>query len=198
MPGFGPALEAYYHAMAMLARELMRIFAMALDLPVNWFDDKVDHHITNMSTVYYPAPVRSPLPGQLRAGVHSDYGSLTILQRDTAPGGLEVMLNGQWAAVPDTPGAFVVNLGDLMADWTGGAWRSTLHRVVNPPQNVPSERLSIAFFHQPNADAWINRLPSPRVGDRPAPGVNSGAHVTAKILKTRVAPEPVSPPQPAL
>jgi isopenicillin N synthase-like dioxygenase len=175
VPALGPALEAYYRAMSGLAGELMRMFAVA------------NHHITNLSALYYPAPLQSPLPGQLRAGAHTDYGSLTILQRDTAPGGLEVLLDGAWYKVPDVPGAFVVNLGDLMADWTGGAWRSTMHRVGLPPMDVPSERLSIAFFHQPNAEARIDRLPTPLAGPRPAPGVTSGVHVTEKIQKTKVA-----------
>lgn len=187
VPALGPALEAYYRAMSGLASELMRIFAVALDLPPYWFDDKINHHITNLSALYYPAPSQSPLPGQLRAGAHSDYGSLTILQRDTAPGGLEVLLDGAWFKVPDVPGAFVVNLGDLMADWTGGAWRSTMHRVGLPPMDVPSERLSIAFFHQPNAEARIDRLPTKLAGPLPAPGVTSGAHVTEKIRKTKIA-----------
>jgi len=187
VPSLGPALQAYYRAMSELAGELMRMFAVALALPADWFDDKINQHITNLSALYYPAPSQSPLPGQLRAGAHTDYGSLTILQRDTAPGGLEVLLDGDWYKVPDVPGAFVVNLGDLMADWTGGAWRSTMHRVGLPPLDVPSERLSIAFFHQPNAEARIDRLPTPLAGPRPAPGVTSGVHVTEKIQKTKIA-----------
>ena len=50
------------------------------------------------------------------------------------------------------PGAFVVNLGDLMAAWTNDRWRSTLHRVVVPDDDT-GVRISIAFFHQPDFDA---------------------------------------------
>jgi 2OG-Fe(II) oxygenase superfamily len=54
-------------------------------------------------------------------------------------------------AVPT--GALLVNLGSLMARWTGGAWKSTLHRVTNPAPDVAasSRRLSLAFFHKVRA-----------------------------------------------
>ena len=58
---------------------------------------------------------------------------MTILRQD-AVGGLEVLgIDGAWAGVEPAPGAFVVNIGDLMARWTNDRWRSTLHRVVDPP-----------------------------------------------------------------
>jgi isopenicillin N synthase-like dioxygenase len=54
-------------------------------------------------------------------------------------------------------GAFIVNLGDLMMRWTNDRWRSTLHRVVNPPTatNDLSRRLSIGMFFIPNYDAVV-------------------------------------------
>ncbi len=185
LPELRPVLERYYREMTMLARELMRLFALGLGLDEPWFDDKIDRHITNLSLLHYPAPVRPPLPGQLRAGAHTDYGSLTILQRDETPGGLEVKSGGAWVPVPDIPESFVINLGDLMQDWTGGAWTSTLHRVVCPPETAAGDRLAIAFFHQPNWDAMIEPLPVAGARPRGFVPVSSGAHVRAKIAKHR-------------
>jgi hypothetical protein len=73
--------------------------------------------------------------GQLRAGAHSDYGSITILLGEDRPGGLEictVATNNEWQRVPAVDGAFIVNVGDLMARWTNDRWLSTLHRVGLP------------------------------------------------------------------
>jgi isopenicillin N synthase-like dioxygenase len=83
----------------------------------------------------------------------------------------------------------VVNLGDLMAEWTNNRWVSTLHRVVNPPRDkaLGSRRLSMAFFHQPNYDAVIECLPTCCDADRPARygRTTSGEHVWMKINKHR-------------
>jgi len=155
----------------------------------HYFDDKVDRHITNFSVLHYPEQAKPPLPGQLRAGAHTDYGSLTILKPDNAPGGLQVQKDGNWIDVPTLPGTFVVNLGDLMAEWTNDRWVSTLHRVVNPPRDkaVGSRRLSMAFFHQPNYDAVIECLPTCSSAERPPHygKTTSGEHVWMKINKHR-------------
>jgi isopenicillin N synthase-like dioxygenase len=187
VPELQAAFTCYYRAMSGLATELMRLFALGLGLPEVFFDSKVDRHITTFSVLHYPPLAQPPLPGQLRAGAHTDFGSLTILQRDETPGGLEVFSGDAWIKVPEIERTFVVNLGDLMQDWTGGAWRSTLHRVVNPPDMGTAERLSMAFFHQPNWDAMISPLPVPGAIDRDFEPINSGAHVRAKVAKLKVA-----------
>ena len=179
----------YYRAMARLAADLMRIFAVALDLPEPFFADKIDRHISRMRAINYPEPTGRARPGQLRSGAHSDYGSLTILHVEDAPGGLQVRnRQDQWVDVTPMPGSLVVNLGDLMMHWTNDRWISTLHRVANPParQRRRSRRQSLVFFHQPNHDALIECLPSchgPGHPPRYAP-ITSGAHRRAKFLKT--------------
>ncbi len=149
--------EAYYGHMEKLAGLLMQSFALALDLPALYFEEKIDRHISNFSALYYPVQRHAPKPDQLRAGEHSDLGSLTILYPDGGAGGLQIRnAKGQWLDVKPEKGQFVVNLGDLMAQWTNDLWVSTLHRVANPPRSIGEEdRLSFAFFHQPNYDAVI-------------------------------------------
>ena len=158
-----PVLTTYYRAMSDLAKTLMRVFALALGLDEPYFDAKIDRHISRLRLRNYPAPTAPPLLGQLRAGAHSDYGSLTILATEDKPGGLQVHnAAGQWVDVPILPDCFIVNLGDLMARWTNDVWRSTLHRVVNPPEEAAGEsrRLSLVFFHNPNYDAEVTCIPT--------------------------------------
>ena len=179
----------YYRAMERLAGHLMRAFALALDLPEGFFRDKTDRHISGIRVVNYPDQPEAPAAGQLRAGAHSDYGALTILKAENAPGGLEVLNRaGEWVAVAPVVDSFVVNLGDLMMHWTNDRWISTLHRVVNPPRDAAlgSRRQSIVFFYQPNYDAVIECLPGCSGPGRPpkyAP-VTSGEHRLRKFLKT--------------
>ena len=190
VPQFRGVWTAYYQQMEQLSATLMRIFAMALGMDEHFFDDKIDRHITNFSVLHYPPQHEPPLPGQLRAGAHTDYGSLTIVKPDGAEGGLQVRAkDGSWLDVPHLPDAFVVNLGDLMAEWTNDRWVSTLHRVVNPSRSAgdAARRLSMAFFHQPNYDAVIQCLPTCAEPGRPPRYMKttSGEHVWMKINKHR-------------
>lgn len=134
---YSKVYTAYFRTLSTLARTLMRLFAIALDQPETFFDAKIDKHISRLRVRNYPAPLIAPKPGQFRAGPHSDYGSLTILKTEDKPGGLQAYNKaGVWVDVPVMPGCFVVNLGELMARWTNDRWVSTLHRVVNPPEDV--------------------------------------------------------------
>ena len=187
--GMAKVWEAYYRALSRLSADMMRVFAVALALPEDFFAPKIDEHITNFSAIYYPPQPEAPLAGQLRGGGHTDYGSLTLVHCDTDIGGLQVQTrDGGWEGVPWFPDAFSVNLGDLMAEWTNHRWRSTMHRVVNPPRDKAHlDRLSLVFFHQPNYDAVIECLPGCVGPDNPAryARTTSGAHITAKLTKQR-------------
>lgn len=159
LPDLRPAWVAYYRALSDVAEQLMRIMALALDLPADHFAPFIDRPITSMRALHYPGDV-GPSPGgrhqALRAGAHSDYGTFTILRTDDVPGLQIVGPDGEWMAVDPDPDFFVVNLGDTIAQWTNDRWRSTLHRVV--PAQQP--RQSFAFFHMANWDARIECLPT--------------------------------------
>lgn len=179
--------EEYFEAMASLAADLMRLFAIGLALPNDYFDSKIDKHISMFRVLHYPNQADEPEAGQLRAGAHSDYGSLTILKVEDRPGGLQVFSKDkEWVNVPVVPNAFLVNIGDLMMQWTNDQWVSTLHRVVNPPRDLSmaSARQSLVFFHQPNYNAVVECLPSCLAkGEAPkyAP-ISSGDHLRNKFL----------------
>jgi isopenicillin N synthase-like dioxygenase len=188
--GFRAAVSAYYQAMEDLTARLVRMFALALDLPEGFFADKIDRHASTMRLNYYPAQPVAPLPGQIRAGAHSDYGAFTILRTEAAPGGLQVVRRGgTWIDVPNIANGFVVNIGDLLMRWTNDRWVSTIHRVINPPESerANATRMSIAFFQVPNHDVEVRCIESctgPGNPPRYAP-TTAGAHWRAKILAAR-------------
>ena len=161
-PDLEPAWRAYYKAMSDLAATLRSIFAAALGLDPDYFEDKFEGHLSSLRVIDYPERSVPPAPGQLRAGAHSDYGVLTLLRIEDAPGGLQVRTrDGRWSDVPPVPGAFIVNIGDAMMRWTNDRWISTQHRVVNPPVDPgqPTRRQSIAYFHNLPHDTVIECLP---------------------------------------
>lgn len=170
-PGFRAAMEHYYRRANRLANDLMALFALALELPEDFFLDKLDKNMSALRIIRYPEQHAAPLRGQLRSGAHTDYGTLTILTSDRAAGGLQAQhRDGYWVDIVPDPGTYVVNVGDVMQIWTNNRWVSTLHRVINPPPELAStaRRHSVPFFHQPNYDAVIETLPSCHGAGRPA------------------------------
>lgn len=190
IPELRPAWERYYRTMAALASRLLSMMAVALDLPADHFEPLIDRHTSAMRALDYPGRAEVAAAGvdadeRLGAGAHTDYGTLTVLLADDGVPGLQVLgPDGAWIDVIPEPGALVVNLGDAMERWTNDRWRSTLHRVIVPPER----RQSIAFFHNANWDAVIECLPaclgageSPRY--RP---IQAGPHLMDKFRATVV------------
>jgi isopenicillin N synthase-like dioxygenase len=168
----------YMGEMDRLANKLMRLAALSLDLPEDWFNDKYDRSCSYQVANYYPPQFEPPIPGQLRQSAHTDFGAFTILYQDSDVGGLQVRTrSGGWTGVPALKGAFVINLGDLLAKWTNDRWVATEHRVVNPPLGTGTARISIPFFHHPNKDAVIEPIPTCVDAQHPAryPAVKAGS-----------------------
>lgn len=179
----------YRFACQRVAETLMSIFATALELPADWFADKIDKPISTLVIHHYPEQKAAPVPGALRAGAHTDFGSLTLLMTEKRLGGLQVMGRDEtWHDIDPVPGAFIVNIGDLMERWTNDTWRSTLHRVVNPPASSgsASRRLSLVYFHTPNYDAEVSCFETLiENGVAPKyPSITAGAHHRAKIARS--------------
>ena len=186
---FQQAWETCYEVMSLFSARLMKLFALALKLPQNYFDEFLQQPISALRANHYPALNKAPLPGQLRAGAHSDYGSLTLLFQQEGLSGLEI-LNRQKEWIPVTPCKpdIIVNLGDLMERWTNGRWVSTLHRVNIPATETAQNqsRMSLAFFQQPDWDAKIECLPTCLDPDGSAkyPLLTSGKHLMERFHST--------------
>lgn len=179
----------YFRRMEVLAANMMHIFATALDLPLDFFDNKIDRHISILRANYYPRLARPPRAKQLRGGEHSDYTAFTILWQERTPSvGLQARgPNGNWLDVPAIDDTMVVNIGDSLMRWTNDKWISTQHRVVNPPFEVARDhdRLSLVYFVQPNYDAEIKCIDSCQSADAPAkyPPVLNGDYLFSKFSK---------------
>ena len=185
------ALVAYFTEVAALARRITSVMAVALGLDVRFFINTTDRSTDTLRVNHYERASGEPDPavGQQRMGAHTDYGIVTVLYADRVPGLEIVGPDGEWHGVLPPEGAFLVNLGDLLAEWTNDRWRSTLHRVVPPPRAVagPAVRRSMAFFHDGNYDAVIECLPTCCSADNPPryPPVVAGEHLMAKLLGPR-------------
>ena len=195
VPVLQPALVAYMSAVRGVADRLTDLFAVALGLPDRYFAPFFTHSTDTLRVNHYQTQPGDPVPleGQLGMGEHTDYGVCTVLYADSVPGLQIIGPDGGWHDVSPSPGAFLVNLGDLTAEWTNDRWRSTVHRVL-PPARLPdrvNHRRSVAFFHDGNHDARIECLPTCTSADNPAKyaPVLAGDHLMAKLMGPRLLTE---------
>lgn len=160
---FRPAAERFWREAKSLADELLQLFALALGLDQHFLLDAC-RQTTATGTLnwYWPYTRMQPVDGQFRIGPHTDFGTLTILDRQPGAGGLQVLDDhGRWVDAPCVDGSLIVNTGDMIRQWTNDRWQSNEHRVLPPAEHAPNEELiSLVFFHEPDADAVIAPLPT--------------------------------------
>ncbi|KAL8869922.1 MAG: hypothetical protein Q9174_003908, partial [Haloplaca sp. 1 TL-2023] len=185
---------------------VMRGIAVGLGLDVTFFDGMLDVGDNNLRLLHYPSVDREAFRGgKVRAGAHSDYGSVTFLFQDQR-GGLQIEGgdgSGGWMDVEPREGTIVVNAGDALARWSNDLIRSTKHRVVEPPikPHISSPglngaandlgkhpaRYSVAYFCQPNYDVWIDALPGTWEhvpGGKKYEGINSMDYLFSRLNAT--------------
>ena len=137
--------------------------AVGLGLPKLHFDKFYDDSFWVLRVIHYPPKAKEREEdgddnGGLGCGVHTDYGCLTMIHAEDTPGCLQAMTTkGEWVTIEPVPGAFICNVGDMLARWTNGLYRSTPHRVLRPSGG--RRRISIPFFFEPNYNAVIAPLP---------------------------------------
>ncbi len=164
LPGFKSAFEGYYREMEALSFRLLHLFEIALRLPGGYFKPLFSEHASILRVHHYPKQTVAPLPGQIRIGAHADYGAFTILKVKKGPGarGFQVLSKqNNWIDVEPHDESFLINIGDLMMNWTNDKWQSNVHRVINPKDDSENVgRYSVPFFIQPNYNALIECIPS--------------------------------------
>ena len=163
VPSFEAAGIDFLAAVEEVHLDVMRLAAVAIGLSdVEYFAERAGH-ANSCNINWYPplGHVGDPLPGQWRIGPHTDFGSITVLDRQPGLGGLQVQLtDGSWVDAPWIEGSLVVNCADLLAAWSNGRWHSAPHRVLPPSDAAPDESLvSLVYFCEPDPAVSISPLP---------------------------------------
>ncbi|WP_050930270.1 isopenicillin N synthase family dioxygenase [Aestuariivita boseongensis] len=176
LPRFRDVMLRYYDAVLALGVALHGAFERDLGLPSGFFAPRFDAPMATLRLLSYPPA--SGAAGEIGAGAHTDYGSITLLMTD-GEAGLQVRpRGGDWVDVPHVDGAFVINIGDCLMRWTNDIYVSTPHRVL-PPKRA---RRSIAFFLDPNPEAEIRALPG--TGDAKYPPVTGADYLRMRLAAT--------------
>ncbi|KAF9241086.1 2OG-Fe-II oxygenase [Melanogaster broomeanus] len=172
LPGFRTDVLAYYHAAVELGLSLFPLFALALNLPENFFDDKVTKPAAIMRLLYYPPQPACPMEG-----------CFTILWQDKVPA-LQVMnTSGKWIDAVPVPGTLVLNLGDQFARWTNDVFKSTIHRAINASGR---ERYSMPLFFGTDYEVKLEPIPGCVTEGNPAKYeiVTAGDYVKSRLEAT--------------
>ena len=165
LPGLRPDMMAYFHALSTMSTRMLPGFAVALDMPPDYFTRFfADEAHINLRFLHYP-PQEDTTENTFGAAPHTDNSFLTVLARTDVPGLAVRLSSGEWFAPPVIPGTFLINLGNMMRRWSNDQFLSTPHGVIN---ESGTDRYSIAYFHSPNPAATIACLPSCVSADNPA------------------------------
>jgi len=158
LDGFTDFMKAHYEKRIKLAQQVVRAFALSLDLDEGFFSYMYRYLGATMLFNYYP----SLSPGeaaknQWSFSPHTDYGMFTILAQD-GTGGLQARnSDGVWIDVPPVDDTFVINIGDMFAMWTNDLYASSLHRAMN---YAGAPRISMPMFTYPQGRTRISCLPT--------------------------------------
>jgi isopenicillin N synthase-like dioxygenase len=165
LPEWREALLDYYAEMDRVTHELLRVFALALDLEEDYFAPFFQKPLTQLSLLHYPPQPADTPEDQFGIRPHTDTSAFTLLLQDDA-GGLQVRPVGQdWIDAVPIPGTYVVNIGNMMARWSNDRFISTPHRVIN---RSGRERFSVPFFANPDYDVVVECLPTCQSPANPA------------------------------
>lgn len=165
LPGFRASVERYATTMTSLALRILPLYAAALDLDPDFFTPAFDHPFSRLRMTHYPhAPAGDDL-GDVGIPPHVDTTFMTLLLPDSPGLVIYSQLREQWILAPVVPGAFVVNAGELLRQWSNDRVLSTRHFANN---RSDQSRYSVPFFFNATADYPMECLPTCCGPDNPA------------------------------
>ena len=186
VPELDELFTEYCRQMKLLSDDLLALMSASLGLDAGHdFLGRAERATWTSNINHYPAltEVGRPEEGQFRIGAHTDFGTVTVLDREPGSGGLQVYTEeGGWADAPYDPEALTINIGDLLEYWTGGRWPAGRHRVLPPQADAPDEDLmSLIFFYELDHDAVVTPLGPPVGAANGQPPVVAGEFIMERL-----------------
>jgi len=152
----------YTQTLERLAKSLLPLYAVALDLPPNFFDEASIDPTWRLRLSHYP-PIEKYGEDEYGIAPHVDTTFFTLLAQSEV--GLVVSgKDNRWVRVPFVADTFVVNTGELLKQWSNHRFVSTRHYAVN---ESGGDRYSMPFFFNANADYKMVCLPTCCSTDNP-------------------------------
>jgi isopenicillin N synthase-like dioxygenase len=187
--GFRDAMSALYAAFEAAGARVLEAIALHLGRPRDFFAASIADGNSVMRLLHYPPLGEDAPEGAIRAAAHEDINTITLLL-GAEEAGLELLTRqGEWRAIAATPGALVINVGDMLERQTNGRLRSTTHRVVNPRGDAARRsRYSMPFFLHFRPDFLIEALPECiSAGDPPPPPITAHDFLMQRLREINLA-----------
>ena len=147
-------MRDYFVQMENVSKILLQAICASLGHSPKIVQDEFDgNHTSYLRMNYYP--ICEEPESHMAVHHHTDAGALTILYQDDHVTSLQVLRGGQWHFIPPVPGAFVINIGDMIQVWSNDEYKAPLHRVQ---ANACHERYSAPFFYNPAYKADVKPL----------------------------------------
>ncbi|GAA5858469.1 hypothetical protein JCM8547_007320 [Rhodosporidiobolus lusitaniae] len=184
--GLRDAILAYYGEVLVLGRQIIRLFALALDLPESIFDEAFSvPGVLGRILHYPPQPAMEESALQVGVNQHTDIECFTLLLQGPDLTCLEVLnRNGEWLEAPPIPGTLVCNIGDMLSRWTNDRFVSTAHRVIN---KTGKQRYSMPVFFGPNYNTLITPFEQCLAGEASKyPPIKAGEYVWRRLARSRL------------
>ncbi|TRM62097.1 hypothetical protein BD626DRAFT_631280 [Schizophyllum amplum] len=185
LPQFRESALKYYHAALSVGRRMFPLFALALGLEENFFEDKTRNSAALMRLLYYPPQTAAIDENKVMGiGAHTDWECFTILWQEPKHQALQVLNSEkQWISAPPIEGTLVINLGDQFARWTNDIFKSTVHRAIN---RNGVDRYAIPLFFGTDYDVRLEPIPGCVSAERPAKYevITAGDYVQSRLQAT--------------
>jgi isopenicillin N synthase-like dioxygenase len=162
-----PEIASFSQRALALASKILTLFSLILELPEDYFSsrhrysDPSEDHLRYM--IYHPrSAADDALVQNTWSRAHTDFGSLTLLWSQNVAGLQLKTPTREWKYVPPVDAGIVCNVGDTLDFWSKGYLKSTVHRVLRPPEDQAHiHRLGLFYFVRPGNEVDIKPAPSP-------------------------------------
>ncbi len=186
---FKESIDGLYNSMESMSSELLAAASVYLGKNDNWLPDMAENGNTILRVIHYPALGENSPTGAVRSAQHEDINLITLLVGATADG-LQVMdHDGTWIEVEGNHEHIIVDSGDMLQNLTNGLFKSTTHRVINPP-DATSDRYSMPMFVHPRNDVDLTPLPEfveMTGGEALYDSINAGDYLHQRLVEIGLA-----------
>jgi isopenicillin N synthase-like dioxygenase len=185
LPLFNSIGKETFQLLEKTASYILRAIAIHIGLDEFYFDEYITNGNSILRPIHYPPIIDKP-KGAERAAAHGDINLITLLMGAQGKGLQVQKLNGEWIDAIAEDDELMINVGDMLSRLTNNKLKSTIHKVINPPEELwGNSRYSVPFFMHPVASMKLNCLPECISEESPKQfeDITAGEYLTERLIE---------------